>query len=81
MANIQSQLWRKLEISGLETTLSQKEKSILALIQSRPNLQSGEISRRLFMPLPTVKRILSGLLLKGVVLKQGRGRNVTYHVV
>jgi len=81
LANIQSQLWRKLEISGLETTLSQKEKSILALIQSRPNLQSGEISRRLSMPLPTVKRILSGLLLKGVVLKQGRGRNVTYHVV
>jgi Fic family protein len=81
LANIQAQLWKKLEVSRLETTLSPKEKSILALIQSRPNLQSGEISTKLAMPSPTVKRILSGLLLKGLIVKQGRGRNVTYQVV
>lgn len=80
LSNIQSQLMTKLLKSGLETQLSPKEKSIFMIIQNRPNIQSGEISEKLAMPAPTVKRILSGLLNKGLIEKQGSGRNVSYTI-
>lgn len=78
LSNIQSQLMIKLQKSGLETQLSYKEKSIYTIIQNRPNIQSGEISEKLAIPAPTVKRILSELLKKGLIEKHGKGRNVSY---
>lgn len=80
LSNIQTQLLTKLQQSGLETQLSLKEKSIYTIIQNRPNIQSGEIAIRLAIPAPTVKRILSELLNKGLIVKQGRGRNVSYSI-
>ncbi len=80
LSNIQSQLLMKLQKSGLETRLSPKEKLIFTIIQNRPNIQSGEISRKLAIPAPTVKRILSELLNKGLIEKQGSGRNVSYTI-
>jgi len=78
LANIQSQLLMKLNKSGVETQLSPKEKSIYTIIQNRPNIKSGEISEKLGIPLPTVKRTLSELSNKGLIEKQGRGRGVSY---
>jgi Fic family protein len=78
LSNIQLQLMTKLQKNGLETQLSSKEKSIYTIIQNRPNIQSGEISEKLAIPAPTVKRILSELLKKGLIEKQGKGRNVSY---
>lgn len=80
LSNIQAQLMTKLQKSGLETQLSPKEKSIFAIIQNRPNIQSGEVAKKLAIPAPTVKRILSGLLDKGLIEKQGSGRNVSYTI-
>ncbi|WPR73808.1 Fic family protein [Algoriphagus sp. NG3] len=80
LSNIQSQLMTKLHKSGLETQLSSKEKSIFVIIQNRPNIQSGEISEKLGIPSPTVKRILPELLNKGLIEKHGRGRNVSYTI-
>jgi Fic family protein len=80
LSNIQSQLLTKLNKSGLETQLSPKEKSIFTIIQNRPNIQSGEISEKLAIPSPTVKRILSVLINKGVIEKQGSGRSVSYTI-
>ena len=77
---IKSQLLTKLQKSGLETQLSPKEKSIYMIIQNRPNIQSGEISEKLAIPLPTVKRILYELMSKGLIEKQGSGRNVSYTI-
>jgi uncharacterized membrane protein len=70
----------KLDRSGFETQLSPKEKSIFTIIQNRPNIQSSEISEKLAIPAPTVKRILSELLKKGIIEKQGSGRNVSYTI-
>ena len=81
LSNIQSQLMTKLHKSGLETQLSHKEKSIYTIIQNRPNIQSGEIAEKLAIPAPTVKRILSELLNKGLIEKQGNGRNVSYTII
>ncbi len=78
LANIQSQLRIKLEKTGAETQLSPKEKSIYRMIQNRPNIQSGEIAVKLSMPSPTVKRLLSELYKKGLIEKNGSGRNVSY---
>ncbi|MBK8624491.1 MAG: Fic family protein [Saprospiraceae bacterium] len=80
LSNIQMQLLNKLNKSGLETQLSPKEKSIFTIIQNRPNIQSGEIAEKLAIPSPTVKRILSELLNKGMIEKQGNGRNVSYTI-
>jgi len=80
LSNIQSQLMTKLNKSGLETQLSPKEKSIFTIIQNRPNIQSGGISEKLAIPSPTVKRILSVLINKGLIEKQGSGRNVSYAI-
>lgn len=57
-----------------------KEKAIYIIIQNRPNIQSGEIAEKLAIPSPTVKRILSELLQKGLIEKQGNGRNVSYRI-
>lgn len=80
LSNIQSQLMKKLNKSGLETQLSPKEKLIYTIIQNRPNIQSGEIAEKLAIPAPTVKRILLELLNKGLIVKQGKGRNVSYTI-
>jgi len=80
LSNIQLQLLTKLQKSGMETQLSPKEKSIYSIIQNRPNIQSGEISEKLAIPLPTVKRILSDLTKKRLIEKQGSGRNVSYTI-
>ncbi len=80
LANIQSQLLTKLQKSGLETQLSPKEKLIFTIIQNRPNIQSGAIAEKLAIPAPTVKRILSELINKGLIEKQGSGRNVSYTI-
>jgi uncharacterized membrane protein len=70
----------KLFQSGIETQLLPKEKVILTIIQNRPNIQSGEIATKLAIPAPTVKRILSELLHKGLIEKQGSGRGVSYTI-
>ena len=80
LSNIQSQLMTKLHKSGMETQLSPKGKSIFTIIQNRPNIQSGEIAEKLAIPAPTVKRILSDLLNKGLIEKQGSGRSVSYTI-
>ncbi len=81
LANIQLQLLAKLEIVGVQTQLSAREKSILTIIQNRPGIQSGEIARKLSIPAPTVKRILSALVGKGLIEMQGSGRSVSYTII
>jgi Fic family protein len=81
LSNIQVQLLKKLQQSGMETKLSSKEISIYTIIQNRPNIQSGEIAEKLAIPAPTVKRILARLFSKGLIEKHGSGRNVSYTII
>lgn len=78
LRNIQKQLMKKLEQSGIETQLSPREKSILTLITNYAGIKSGEIAERLAIPNPTVKRILAALQTKNLIEKFGTGRNTTY---
>ncbi|HHM21454.1 MAG TPA: winged helix-turn-helix transcriptional regulator [Bacteroidetes bacterium] len=49
------------------------EKSILTYIESNPGSKSGEIAKKLHIPNPTVKRILTKLLNQNLIEKYGVG--------
>ncbi|GHT49017.1 cell division protein Fic [Bacteroidia bacterium] len=78
LRNIQKQLMKKLEQSGIETQLSPREKAILTLISNYAGIKSGEIAEKLAIPNPTVKRILAELQTKNLIEKFGNGRNTAY---
>ncbi len=52
----------KLEFKGVDSKLTPKENSIMTFIGNHSGSSSGEISKKIGIPSPTVKRILSGLL-------------------
>ncbi len=78
LRKIQQQLLQKLETKGTEGQLSPREKSILTIIGNYPGCKSGDIAKKLAIPSPTVKRILSDLLSKGMIEKQGNGPGTNY---
>lgn len=80
LLNIQFQLLEKLELSGLQSRLSPKEKSILSFIGNHSGCKSGEIAKKLDIPNPTAKRILSDLLLKNLIVKHGNGPGTNYSI-
>ncbi len=80
LLNIQEQLMKKLEVKGVESKLSPREKSILTFIESNPGTKSGEISKKLDIPNPTVKRILTKLLNEDLIEKYGIGAGTNYSI-
>ena len=80
LKDIQSQLMIKLEQSGTESQLSPREKAIITVISNNPGSKSGSIAEKLSIPTPTVKRILSELVNKGLIEKFGNGRSVNYSI-
>lgn len=81
LINIQEQLLVKLEEGRTEKPISQREKRILFFIQNHGGCGSGEISKKLDMALPTVKKSLSDMVAKGVITKKGRGKSTGYFVI
>ncbi len=78
LKNIQIQLMHKLVISGIETQLSPREKSMMSFIENNPGCSSGDIAERLGIPNSTVKRILKELVEKGLIEKYGVGPGTNY---
>ena len=78
LLNIQEQLMKKLEVKGVKTKLSPKEKSILTYVESNPGTKSGEIANKLHIPNPTVKRLLTKLLNENLIEKYGIGAGTNY---
>ncbi len=78
LLSIQRQLMQKLETHGTSAQLAPREKSILVFIQNHPGCKSGEISIKLGIPLPTIKRILAELVSNSLIEKHGAGRGTTY---
>lgn len=81
LLNIQQQLMNKLDISGIETQLAPREKSILTFIGNNPGCKSGEIAEKLGIPNPTVKRILPNLIEKNLIEKHGNGPGTNYTLI
>jgi Fic family protein len=80
LSNIQTQLKNKLYSEGVEQELSPRERSILVFISDHPGSKSGEVSQKLDIPSPTVKRILAELTSKGLLEKFGAGPGTNYSI-
>jgi hypothetical protein len=80
MINIQGQLMEKLKTKNSNIYLGAKEKNILSFIESHPGCRSGEISKKLGIPLPTVKKIITGMVDTRVIIKSGAGAGTNYHI-
>lgn len=81
LVNIQEQLLVKLEEGKTEQHIPQREKRILFFIQNHAGSGSSEIARKLDMALPTVKKSLAELVLKGSITKEGRGKSTGYFLI
>uniref|UniRef100_UPI00404AA55F Fic family protein n=1 Tax=Fulvivirga sp. TaxID=1931237 RepID=UPI00404AA55F len=80
LMNIQEQLMNKLEQTGTTSRLSPREKSILTFISDHAGCKSGDISKKLEIPNPTVKRILSDLLAVNLIERHGTGPGTNYSI-
>jgi len=80
LTNVQNKLMKKLEVQGVEAKLSPRDKSILVYIGGHPGSKSGEISFKLDIPNPTVKKSLAKLVEKGLIEKFGAGAGTNYSI-
>ena len=78
--NIQKQLMSKLEIQGNVARLSTREKAIYVFVESHPGSKSGNIATKLDIPLPTVKRTLTDIVRRGLLMKHGKGSGTNYTI-
>lgn len=78
--NIQNQLQEKLEVQGIEQSLSPREKAMINFIGDHAGCKSGYIAKKLKIPNPTVKRILPNLIEKGLIERHGVGPGTNYTV-
>lgn len=80
LINVQEKLERKLSQYTVEARLSPREKSILTFIAENPGCKSGAIAKKLAIPKPTVRRILSALLNLNLIEKFGKGAGTNYAI-
>lgn len=81
LLNIQDQLIEKLKVKGVQSKLAPREKSILIFIENHSGCKSGEISKKLNIPNPTVKRILSNFVNENLIEKHGIGAGTNYTIL
>lgn len=80
LLNIQQQLMAKLEVQKKAGMLSQREKMIYSFIENHPGSRSGEIARKLDIPLPTVKRMLAEMVVSKLLIQFGKGAGTNYTI-
>lgn len=78
LQNMQHNLMAILEKSNVDIALSQREKQMISFLQFHPGSSSTNISKKLNIPLPTIKKSLNDLLVKGVITKEGSGKSTGY---
>ena len=81
LSNIQDQLMEKLESSAANNQLSPRDKRIYMFVEFNNGCSSGNISNKLGIPLPTVKKALGELVAKGLLEKNGTGPGTNYSVI
>jgi Fic family protein len=78
LINLKEKLNKKLEVKDKSGTLAPREKSIFMFIMSNPGCKSGEISKNLNIPNPTVKRLLTKMVKEKIIEKFGNGSGTNY---
>jgi len=80
LQNIQQQLMQKLKDKEQRAAVGVREQRIYQLVELNPGISSGEISKRLEIPAPTVKRILADLVASRNLIVHGAGRGTSYSI-
>jgi len=80
LLNLKQKLNKKLEVKDKSGKLAPREKSIFIYIMSNPGCKSGEISTKLDIPNPTIKRILSKMVKQELIEKFGSGSGTNYAI-
>ena len=75
---IQQHLLHKLEVSGIFSELSPRDKAVLTYVTGHSGVQISEIEERLELSNSTAKRVLRKLLELGLIEKYGRGKGTSY---
>jgi len=78
LSNIQTNLKRKLDGQKSEHQISPRVKMIYNFIDAHPGSKSGEIAKKLNIPLPTIKKILAEMLNSRLISKYGNGPGTNY---
>jgi hypothetical protein len=78
LSSIQVKLMQKLETQQSQNALNPREKKIVKFIEAYPGVKSGEIAYKLNIPLPSIKRILSEMIAKKIISKNGNGTGTNY---
>jgi len=81
LKSVQEKLLQKLELKGIHTKLSPKDKSIIIFIGNNAGCKSSEIASKLNIPNPTVKRLLTKLVEKQLIEKHGIGPGTNYSIL
>ena len=80
LKNIQTQLMHKLDKLTSANRMSPREKMIYSYIENHPGSKSGEIAEKLEIPLPTMKRTLTDMVVNKYLVKDGVGAGTNYSV-
>jgi len=80
LLSLKQKLNKKLEVKDKSGKLAPREKSIFIYIMSNPGCQSGEISTKLDIPNPTIKRILTKMVKEEIIEKFGSGSGTNYAI-
>ena len=78
LQNLQQKLTAKLNLQNRDSQLSPREKSVLVFIGDHPGRRSGEIAKRLGIPSPSIKKLLTGLVKMDRIVRHGRGPGTNY---
>ncbi len=78
LLNLKQKLNKKLKVEDKSGKLAPREKSIFIYIMSNPGCKSGEISTKLDIPNPTIKRILTKMVKEELIEKFGNGSGTNY---
>lgn len=80
LINVQNKLSIKLEQYGLTSELSPRDKAVYNFISDHAGCKIGQIIRNFDVSSSTMKRIVNGLIEKGLVRKYGTGSGTNYSV-
>lgn len=80
LLNLNLKLNKKLEVKDKSGKLAPREKSIFIYIMSNPGCKSGEISTKLDIPNPTIKRMLTKMVKEELIEKFGSGSGTNYAI-
>jgi Fic family protein len=78
LSNIQQQLMQKLESKEQDISVSPRLQQIRMYIEHHPGAKTGDISTRLGLSLPTVKKDVASMVASGMLIRHGTGAGTHY---